>query len=58
MNVIVQEMVDADISGVLFTSNPQGILNESVISVAYGLGENVVSDKGDVTNYYYNNTCN
>lgn len=56
MNVIVQEMVDADISGVLFTSNPQGILNESVISVAYGLGENVVSDKGDVTNYYYNNT--
>lgn len=56
MNVIVQEMVDADISGVLFTSNPQGILNESVISVAYGLGENVVSDKGDVTNYYYYNT--
>ena len=56
MNVIVQEMVDADISGVLFTSNPQGILNESVISVAYGLGENVDSDKGDVTNYYYNNT--
>ena len=56
MNVIVQEMVTSDISGVLFTSNPQGILNESVISVAYGLGENVVADKGDVTNYYYNNT--
>ena len=56
MNVIVQEMVDSDLSGVLFTSNPQGILNESVISVSYGLGENVVSDKGEVSNYYYNNT--
>lgn len=56
MNVIVQEMINPDISGVLFTSNPQGIINESVISVSLGLGENVVADKGEITTYYYNLT--
>lgn len=45
MNVIVQEMIDSEYSGVLFTSNPQGILNESVIVVDRGVGENIVQDK-------------
>lgn len=54
MNVLVQDMVRADLSGVLFTANPQGILNESVLIVGRGLGENVVSDRIDVTSYYYN----
>lgn len=54
MNVLVQDMVDAELSGVLFTANPQGILNESVLIVGRGLGENVVSDRIDVTSYYYN----
>lgn len=56
MNIIVQKMIPAQLSGVVFTSNPQGILNESVISVSKGLGDNVVQDKGDITNYYYNLT--
>lgn len=56
MNVLVQEMVDSDVSGVLFTANPQGILNESVIIAGRGLGENVVSDRIDTTAYYYNTT--
>lgn len=56
MCVIIQEMADADKAGVLFTSNPQGILNESVISVARGLGEGVVSGSSETTTYYYNNT--
>lgn len=56
MNVIIQEMVSSEISGVLFTSNPLGIINESVIVVSKGLGENVVSDKGLTTSYYYNLT--
>jgi len=55
MNVIVQEMVNSKLSGVIFTSNPQGILNESVIAVGKGLGENVVSDKVLTTSYFYNN---
>ena len=49
MNVLVQKMVDSDVSGVLFTANPQGILNESVIIAGRGLGENVVSDRMDTT---------
>jgi len=54
MSVIVQRMIDSDCSGVLFTSNPQGIMNECVITVGKGTGDNVVSDKTDTTSYYYN----
>ena len=56
MNVILQKMVVGDYSGILFTSNPQGILNESVIVVGKGLGEGIVSDKVDTTTYYFNTT--
>ncbi|MCU1630984.1 MAG: phosphoenolpyruvate synthase [Pseudonocardia sp.] len=46
--VVVQEMVDADAAGVLFTANPAtGRRDEAVISAAWGLGESVVS--GSVT---------
>ena len=54
MKVIIQEMVEADYSGVLFTANPLGILNESVVVIGKGLGENVVEDRCDTTAYYYN----
>lgn len=56
MCVLVQRMVQADRAGVLFTANPQGILNESVIAVGRGLGEGVVSGSADVTTYYYHRT--
>ena len=56
VDVIVQEMVNADFAGVIFTANPQGLLNESVITVAPGLGENVVAEKSKSTSYYYNTT--
>lgn len=54
MNVIVQRMIDADCSGVMFTSNPQGLMNETVITAGRGTGDNVVSDRIDTTSYYYN----
>lgn len=54
MNVIIQEMVQSEYSGIIFTSNPQGILNESVIVVGEGLGEKIVSDRAITTSYYYN----
>ncbi|MCR4688540.1 MAG: phosphoenolpyruvate synthase [Saccharofermentans sp.] len=56
MNIIVQDMIRSEVSGVLFTANPQGILNESVITVGRGLGEGVVSSSVDTTSYYYNLT--
>ena len=52
--VIVQEMIHADYSGVIFTANPLGILNETIIVVGKGLGCNVVEDKTNTTSYYYN----
>ena len=58
MDVMIQRMVDSELSGVLFTANPQGILNESVIVVGKGLGSGVVEDRIKTTSYYYNNTDN
>ena len=42
--VVVQQMVDADAAGVLFTANPAtGRRDQIVIGAAWGLGESVVS---------------
>ena len=54
MAVIVQEMVKSEISGIAFTANPEGILNEAVITAGQGLGNNVVEDKIETVTYYYN----
>lgn len=56
VSVIVQQMIEAELSGVIFTANPQGILNESVVVIGRGTGENVVEDKTDTTTYYYNHS--
>ena len=42
MGVVVQEMVDADVAGVLFTRNPLTGADELVIEASWGLGEAVV----------------
>ena len=48
MAVVIQEMVDADIAGVLFTTDPvTGDETKMVLNAAHGLGESVVS--GQVT---------
>lgn len=57
-SVIIQEMIDADYSGVMFSANPLGLLNEIVITVGNGLGDNVVSDKVYTTTYYFNRDDN
>lgn len=49
--VIVQTMIPADRSGVLFTANPvTGEPGEAVISAVYGLGEGLVSGSVDADN--------
>lgn len=48
MGVAVQRMVDADVSGVLFTANPTtGDRSEMIVNASFGLGEAIVS--GEVT---------
>lgn len=55
MSVVVQEMVQAEFSGICFTVNPiTGDDKEMSIEVAQGLGENVVSGKVAPEQYYYN----
>ncbi len=50
--VIVQEMVPAEASGVLFTANPlTGLRTEAVIDAALGLGEALVSGQVEPDNY-------
>jgi len=42
--VVVQEMIDAQVAGVIFTANPlNGIRNEILVNASYGLGEAIVS---------------
>ena len=52
VGVIVQEMINSDISGVAFSSNPiNGKRNEVVISSVFGLGEGLVSGELDADTY-------
>jgi pyruvate,water dikinase len=49
--VVVQQMVEAESAGVLFTANPSnGRRDEAVISAAWGLGESVVSGSVNTDN--------
>ncbi len=43
MSVIVQQMVDSAVSGVIFTVNPFGMLTEAMIESYFGQGESLVS---------------
>jgi pyruvate,water dikinase len=50
--VVVQSMVDSDVSGVLFTANPlTGRRNEMVIEATFGLGEALVSGQVEPDRY-------
>ena len=41
--VVVQRMVDADVSGIIFTANPAtGSRTELIVNASYGLGEGIV----------------
>jgi pyruvate,water dikinase len=42
MAVVVQELIDADVAGVLFTRNPVTGADERVVEASWGLGEAVV----------------
>jgi phosphoenolpyruvate synthase/pyruvate phosphate dikinase len=53
--VVVQEMVQSEVSGVLFTANPlTGLLSESVIDATFGLGEALVSGQVEPDHFVVN----
>lgn len=55
MSVIIQEMIDSEVSGVAFTVNPtSGCDKEIFIEAAKGQGENLVSGKVAAERYSYN----
>ena len=55
MSVVIQEMVDSELSGICFTLNPAtGNDTELLIEVSEGLGENIVSGKTVPEQYFYN----
>ena len=54
--VVVQEMVDAEKSGVLFTSHPSTGAAQMIIEAAWGLGEAVVSGTVSPDNYVVDKT--
>ncbi len=45
MGVIVQKMVDSEVSGVAFTKHPTGANDHIIIEAVYGLGEGIVGGK-------------
>lgn len=50
--VVVQRMVESQVSGVLFTANPlSGARTETVIDATYGLGEALVSGRVEPDHY-------
>lgn len=55
MAIIVQQMIPAQISGIIFTANPiNSQFNEVLITSAYGLGEGIVSGKLNADTYVLN----
>lgn len=55
--VIVQDMVDADVSGVTFTVNPTtNRRDECLITAGYGAGEGIVSGYVDTDEYVWSST--
>ena len=54
MSVVIQEMVNSDLSGICFTLDPvTGDDKVMLIEVSEGLGENIVSGKTRPEEYYY-----
>ena len=45
--VVVQKMVNSDVSGIMFTVGPQQRIKEIIVEAGYGLGEAIVG--GEVT---------
>jgi len=52
--IVIQKMIDSDISGVVFTADPTGDTSKIVIEAIFGLGEAIVSGSVIPDNYVVN----
>ncbi len=50
--VIIQKMITAKVSGIIFSRNVTGNLNEVLIEAGFGAGEGVVNNITDTDSYY------
>lgn len=51
-SIVIQEMIESEVSGVVFTANPiNGIRNELIVNSSYGLGEAIVSGEVNPDQY-------
>lgn len=57
--VIVQQIVEPVVSGVAFSSSPEGFVGETVVAFGAGFGEGVVSDASETVTYHISDddTC-
>lgn len=51
MDIVIQEMIDGEKSGVLFQANPAGKITEQVIVAGWGLGQGIVDEETDTDRY-------
>lgn len=58
VSVVIQRMVNADSSGVLFQADPRGGINQKIIVAGYGLGDGIVSDKVESDLYVWEKLAN
>ncbi len=54
--IILQKMVNANKSGIIFTRNPEGNLDDMIIIAGYGLGEGVVGEKVETDTFLISRT--
>lgn len=56
VGVVIQEMIDPEASGVMFTAHPllgENFLDQIVINAGYGVGEGIVSDQVEVDSFLF-----
>lgn len=58
MAVLIQPMQKNDISGISYTSNPKGLLNEAIFKVGSGTCEEILATKVATTTYHYHKNDN
>lgn len=51
MDIVIQEMISGEKSGVLFQANPLGDISEQIIIAGFGLGQGIVDEISDSDRY-------